>query len=666
MAKILHIEDNPENLILVRRLLEAEGHTVVEAHDGIAGIRLAETGRPDLILMDINLPGLDGNEATTMIKRTRGLASVPIVAVTSNVFPGAKERCLVAGCDGYIPKPIDVDMFVPLLEAYLRGQRDDLPLEQRAHYLDEYSRDLAQSLQEHAYARQFLQDIIMQSPVSTLITDTHGVCVMHNEVCDRVFNLPKGQSLVGRYRLFDDPQIRTAGHSDEIRSVFREAGHAQFQIKYEISGRGERIIRFSVFPVQDSSGQLRNVVVQHIDVTEEIRAVEEQERLRNQLFQAQKMESIGTLAGGVAHDYNNLLVGVLGGAELLLKNMDPQDHNYKLLCIIRDSALKMSDLTKSLLAYAQGGKFLPEHVEINEFIRETVNFSRRLMDRQIDVTLDLEEGLPPVTADRGQLHQTLINIIMNAAESIRGKGAIRVETRLAENPRDTSEEGENEGPYVMVRVSDTGCGMTPDVLERIFEPFFSTKGTGRGLGLSAIYGIAKQHRASIRAKSRPGEGTQIELRWPARRAQEAWGEELGKMNAASRVEEDAVPRGIVLVVDDEEIVREVATDILNSGGYEVMSVDDGDRAVDVIKNNPGVQVVILDIIMKRMNGKETFQAIKKIRPELRVLLSSGYDQQGPVGEIMGMGADGFIQKPYNLEELVGSVRNLMSLANGGT
>lgn len=666
MAKILHIEDNPENLILVRRLLEAEGHTVVEAHDGIAGIRLAETGRPDLILMDINLPGLDGNEATTMIKRTRGLASVPIVAVTSNVFPGAKERCLVAGCDGYIPKPIDVDMFVPLLEAYLRGQRDDLPLEQRAHYLDEYSRDLAQSLQEHAYARQFLQDIIMQSPVSTLITDTHGVCVMHNEVCDRVFNLPKGQSLVGRYRLFDDPQIRTAGHSDEIRSVFREAGHAQFQIKYEISGRGERIIRFSVFPVQDSSGQLRNVVVQHIDVTEEIRAVEEQERLRNQLFQAQKMESIGTLAGGVAHDYNNLLVGVLGGAELLLKNMDPQDHNYKLLCIIRDSALKMSDLTKSLLAYAQGGKFLPEHVEINEFIRETVNFSRRLMDRQIDVTLDLEEGLPPVTADRGQLHQTLINIIMNAAESIRGKGAIRVETRLAENPRDTSEEGENEGPYVMVRVSDTGCGMTPDVLERIFEPFFSTKGTGRGLGLSAIYGIAKQHRASIKAKSRPGEGTQIELRWPARRAQEAWGEELGKMNAASRVEEDAVPRGIVLVVDDEEIVREVATDILNSGGYEVMSVDDGDRAVDVIKNNPGVQVVILDIIMKRMNGKETFQAIKKIRPELRVLLSSGYDQQGPVGEIMGMGADGFIQKPYNLEELVGSVRNLMSLANGGT
>jgi len=346
--------------------------------------------------------------------------------------------------------------------------------------------------------------------------------------------------------------------------------------------------------------------------------------------------------------------------------MDPQDHNYKLLCIIRDSALKMSDLTKSLLAYAQGGKFLPEHVEINEFIRETVNFSRRLMDRQIDVTLDLEEGLPPVTADRGQLHQTLINIIMNAAESIRGKGAIRVETRLAENSRDTFEEGENEGPYVMVRVSDTGCGMTPDVLERIFEPFFSTKGTGRGLGLSAIYGIAKQHRASIRAKSRPGEGTQIELRWPARRAQEAWGEELGKMNAASRVEEDAVPRGIVLVVDDEEIVREVATDILNSGGYEVMSVDDGDRAVDVIKNNPGVQVVILDIIMKRMNGKETFQAIKKIRPELRVLLSSGYDQQGPVGEIMGMGADGFIQKPYNLEELVGSVRNLMSLANGGT
>ena len=665
MAKILHIEDNPENLILVRRILEAEGHVVLEAHDGITGIRLAETGRPDLILMDINLPGLDGNEATTMIKRTRGLSGVPVVAVTSNVFPGAKERCLVAGCDGYIPKPIDVDMFVPVVEAYLRGRRDDLPLEERAQYLGEYSRDLAQSLQEHAYARQFLQDIIMQSPVSTLITDTSGVCVMHNAIYSRLFNVPEGQNMVGRYRLFDDPQIRAADYSEQIRTVFTDGHQAQFQMSYEIPGRGERVIRFSVFPVLDGVSKLRNVVLQHMDVTEEIRAVEEQERLRNQLFQAQKMESIGTLAGGVAHDYNNLLVGVLGGAELLLKNMDPHDHNYKLLCIIRDSALKMSDLTKSLLAYAQGGKFLPENVDINEFIRETVVFARRLMDRQVQVNMKLGENLPPVTADRGQLHQTLINVIMNAAESIRGKGEILVETSMAPEPRAEAAGEEGQGPFVLIRVSDTGCGMTDDILERIFEPFFSTKGTGRGLGLSAIYGIAKQHRAHIKATSESGEGTCIELRWPARRIQDAWGEELGKMAAPAMPSFGSSARdGIVLVVDDEEIVREVATDILAGSGFEVMSADDGDRAIDVIKATPAVQLVILDIIMKRMNGKETFEALKKIRPDIRVLLSSGYDQQGPVGEIMGMGADGFIQKPYNMDDLVRSVTNLMGGVRG--
>jgi len=499
--------------------------------------------------------------------------------------------------------------------------------------------------------------------VSTLITDASGFCVMHNDVYVQTFNLPRGQEIDGEYRLFDDPQIQAAGHREEIRSVFTRGTHAQFEMKYFIEGRGERQIRFSAFPVYSGREHLRNVVLQHMDITDEVQAVEERERLRNQLFQAQKMESIGTLAGGVAHDYNNLLVGVLGGAELLLKTTDPKDHNHKLLCIIRDSALKMSDLNKSLLAYAQGGKYLPESIDINAFIEETVHFARRIVDKQIDITLDLEDHLPPLMADRGQLHQTLINLLMNGAESISGKGTISLRTRL--EPEAVTDETSSEGKTARVRIEvlDTGCGMTGEVMDRIFEPFFSTKGTGRGLGLSATYGITKQHRATIKAESRPGNGTRIEMVWPACETHDAWGQELlGRMDgsAGNQRQDISCAGGCILVVDDEEIVREVARDILLENGYQVISADDGDTAVEIAKTTPHVQLVILDIVMRRLSGKETFQQLKSIRPDLRILLSSGYDQKGPVGEIMSLGADGFIQKPYNMADLLQHVGRFMN------
>ncbi len=656
MAKILHIEDNPENLLLVRRLLESAGHTVVEALDGLSGIRAAGEDIPDLILMDINLPGLDGNEATTIIKSTPGLPNIPIVAITSNAFPGSRERCLVAGCDGYIPKPIDVDTFVSTLNAYLAGYRDDLPLEKKAHYLGEYSRELAVSLEEQAYARHFLEGIIMQSPVSTLITDKDGVCVLHNNVYAKVFNVEQERS-IGAYRIFDDPQLRKNGRLDIIRMVFEENHQAEFQTNYYIPGKGERIIRFSVFPVLDSSGMLKNTVVQHMDITDEIKAVKEQEILRNQLFQAQKMESIGTLAGGVAHDYNNLLVGVLGGAELLLKNMDVNDSKYKLLCIIRDSALKMSDLTKSLLAYAQGGKFLPEEIDINQFVEETLAFTSRIIDRQITVTSNLQPGLPMIVADRGQFHQTLINIIMNAAEATEGKGEIIITTKLAEFIPESFTDADPDGVYVSIIVQDTGCGMSQSVLEKVFEPFYSTKGTGRGLGMAAIYGITRQHKAMIQAKSEPNIGTKIELIWPTNMQFPV--EKTSEPHPGEGRKQPQPPTGSILIVDDEEVVREVATDILSGSGYSVLIAEDGDDAIEAVKANPDINLVILDIIMKRMNGKETYVELKKLKPEIKVLVSSGYDEDSPVRDILDMGAEGFIQKPYNLDELLSRVNSIL-------
>jgi|GEM_PF-348127 len=658
MARILHIEDDFNNLLLVRKLLESAGHTVVEASDGLSGIKAAGDSSPDLILMDINLPGLDGNEAATILKNSKHLVDIPIVAITSNAYPGARERCLVAGCDGYIAKPIDVDSFLTVLESYINGRRDHLPLDKKAHFLKEYSRDLALSLEEQAYARHFLEGIIMQSPISTLITDADGVCVLHNERYNRMFNV-KGGGIIGSYSVFDDRELERGRHLELVNRVFTENEQIEFQTEYEIAEKDSRIIRFSMFPVLDSAGRLKNAVIQHIDVTDEIRAVQEKERLQEQLFQSQKMESIGTLAGGVAHDYNNLLVGVLGSAELLLKHVDNKDNRYKLLTIIRDSAIKMAELTRSLLAYAQGGKFIPEKVDINHFLGNVLEFTGRVIDRQITVTTDLAPELPPLIADKGQLHQTLINIILNASEAISGRGTVKISTRLAVDVPNFTEFDANRA-YVRITVEDSGCGMTDEVLAKLFEPFYSTKGMGRGLGMAAIYGITRTNKAFITAKSAPGAGTTLELFWPAakyvgRQAAPEPRMQLRKHEAIPAVK-DAVT---VMVVDDEDIVREVASDILESAGFQVIAVDDGDRAIDELKRNPNVSLVVLDIIMKRMSGRETYPEIKKLHPNMKVLVSSGYDQEGPAAEILKMGADDFIQKPYNINEFTDKINRLL-------
>jgi CheY-like chemotaxis protein len=282
---------------------------------------------------------------------------------------------------------------------------------------------------------------------------------------------------------------------------------------------------------------------------------------------------------------------------------------------------------------------------------DTLPFLRRIAAPRLDVVPELAPSLPSIVADRTQFQQVLMNIVLNAVEAASGPGAVRITTAGPIEQPARGEGGEGYNHFIVIRITDNGKGMTPDVVEKIFDPFFTTKETGRGLGMSAVLGIVTSHGGTIHVESEPGKGTSVEILWPV----QTRGEHEEKME-----ETLANPGGeTVLVVDDEEIVRDVAAEILEGFGYRVVVATDGDESIDMVRKNSAIRLVLLDVLMERMDGLEAYTLLKEINPDLKVLVTSGYDADGPVKEIMQKGADGFIHKPFQIDELRGAVGRII-------
>jgi len=375
--------------------------------------------------------------------------------------------------------------------------------------------------------------------------------------------------------------------------------------------------------------------------------------LEEQLRQAQKMESLGTLTGGIAHDFNNILVGILGYASLLKTSMDKSDPRYRYVDVIERSASRASELTKQLLSFARSRKHEIVRVDLNKLVSEVVNLLSKTLNTPISIKTELEENLWHIGADEGQIHQVIMNLCVNASEAMPNGGILTIKTENLKVDREFAGgrlgmEVE-PGDYVRVTISDTGVGMDEDTVRRIFDPFFTTKGGGTGLGLSVVYGIVKDHGGYIDVRSKPGKGTTFELYFPT----------------SIRDMEKKRPRGekpTVLLVDDEEVVREVGKDILEKSGYRVILASNGIEAVRIYSKRRGrIDLVILDMVMPEMDGKSTFNELKRMDPGVKVLLSSSYSVEEQVRETLRNGALGFIRKPYSISELTGEIDKALSL-----
>ena len=394
----------------------------------------------------------------------------------------------------------------------------------------------------------------------------------------------------------------------------------------------------------------------HLDITEKKEADEEREKLQAQLTQAKKMEAIGTLAGGIAHNFNNILMVIQGRASLMMLDKDPAHPDYEHLKGIEEYVGNAVELTRALLGFARGGKYEVKVTDLNDLVKRQSNMFGRTR-KEIRVHGKYEQDLWKAQVDRGQIEQAMLNLFVNAWQAMPGGGDLFVQTEnVALFEEDIKLFNVSQGRYVKVAVTDTGVGMDAATREKIFEPFFSTKdiGRGSGLGLSSLYGIVKNHGGFIKVYSEKGEGTTFAIYLPAS------DEDASEKGAELERNEIDYGHGTVLLVDDEKMIVEVGKEMIEKLGYRTLTAVSGQEAVDLyVKRRKEIDLVILDMIMPGMGGGETYDRLREADEDVRVLLASGYSINGKAKEIMDRGCCGFIQKPFSLNDLSTKIKQAL-------
>jgi len=434
-------------------------------------------------------------------------------------------------------------------------------------------------------------------------------------------------------------------------------------------------VEIRAFPVRIKDQTLVLCIAR--DISERRQAEEEKRKLEAQLGQAQRAEALGTLAGGIAHNFNNLLMGIYGNASLMLLEIDSARPNYERLKNIEKSVQNGSRLTRQLLGYAREGRYEVRPISLNQMVKETSD-TFGTTKKEIRVHLELAEDLWGIKADQGQIEQVLLNLYVNAADAMPAGGDLFLKTmNVTHKDMKNKPYKVKSGNYVLLTVADTGVGMDKKTMERVFDPFFTTKGLakGTGLGLASVYGIVKAHGGYIDVESKKGHARPTRLSPPASPERERWraGARDGGQGttfeiylpASERKVEEAVKRAgqiveggeSILLVDDEEMVLDVGVQLLKALGYTVLEAKGGREAVEIYRENKDkIDMVLLDMIMPDMGGGKAYDRMKEINPNVKVLLSSGYSIDGQATEILERGCNGFIQKPFDMKELSKGIR----------
>jgi len=383
----------------------------------------------------------------------------------------------------------------------------------------------------------------------------------------------------------------------------------------------------------------------------------ERRDMERQLLHAQKLESLGVLAGGIAHDFNNLLCGVLGSADLASASIGSNHPASADLDMIRETAQRAAELCRQLLAYSGKGRFEVLPLDLSVLLREMGQLLDVSAAKTVTVRLDVASGLPAIEADATQLRQIILNLVINGSEAIGDEpGTITITTGSMDCDRaylSATHAGDElpEGRYVYVEVADTGAGMAEETRTRIFDPFFSTKFTGRGLGLAATLGIVRGHGGSIHVHSELDRGTTFKILFPASSLTPS-----DQLKATGQVPEWQ-GHGLALFVEDDELVQSVGRRMLERLGFEVLTASDGVEGVEVFRERAAeVRLVLLDLTMPRMSGEDAFRELRRIRSDVKVILTSGYNEQDTTRRFVGKGLAGFIQKPFELSTLSNRIR----------
>ncbi len=516
--------------------------------------------------------------------------------------------------------------------------------------LDRIEGDLQRKRQEEEL--RLFKAIIEASNEAIAISNATGRIIYTNSAHERLF----GRSLV-EARAVEPETLYAPGSVDsykrEILPALTRGTTWEGEVE-AVDGRGRQFPLWQrIDSVRDGDGRLLYSFGLMHDITDKKEAEARRLAMERHMLQTQKLESLGVLAGGIAHDFNNILMGILGYASLALDDISPMSPVRNRIQEIIKASRRAAELCRQMLAYSGRGKFVVERIDLCELIEEMVHLLRTSVSKKAILNLKLEKGLPPLEGDATQIRQILMNLIMNASEAIGDRsGVITVSTGAMTCGDDYLSKTYFEwdlkpGLYVYLEVSDTGCGMDKETVERIFEPFFTTKFIGRGLGLSAAMGIVRGHHGALKVYTELGKGTSFKILFPAVKD-----DPLAASCREAASEAEWRGQGSVLLVDDEETVRALGQTMLERIGYTVFTAGDGREALDVIEQSKErIDLVILDLTMPRMDGEEAFRELRRIAPNIPVVLSSGYTEHEISARFAGKGLAGFIQKPYTMQEL---------------
>jgi PAS domain S-box-containing protein len=513
-------------------------------------------------------------------------------------------------------------------------------LQARSERLEQAERTLAERDQE-------LRTILEHAPFQILKLERDSTIVYMNRAAE---GYEIGDVLGQKGSSFVPPE-RARDYRDALDAVFDRGETQRFEFQDLLGHEYESIL----VPVKH--GELVDHAVSFaIDVTEQRRTGRRERELERQLHEAQKLESLGLLAGGIAHDFNNLLVGVLGNAELALRRTGPESASAEPLAGILESARRAADLCQQMLAYSGRGRFVVQPVSLSCVVDEMTQLLRASISKKARLSLRLAEDLPAVEADVTQLRQVVMNLLTNASDAVSESGGeILVSTERAHLDREVTMGAVPgatlpAGDYVRLRVSDTGRGMPQEVRARMFDPFFSSKATGRGLGLSAVQGIVRGHGGTIDVDSAPGRGTRITVLLPASEAT------ARATHSSLPPAPDTARSGTILVVDDEPGVRTVAERTLEDFGFSVLSAKSGEDALSLFReHHADISAVLLDMTMPGMDGGQTLRALEEIDPDVRVALTSGYDEGSTADALGAPERVTFVPKPAPLETLLAAL-----------
>ncbi|MBN1867578.1 response regulator [Candidatus Sumerlaeota bacterium] len=647
--RILLIEDDRDDALFVRKAFEksqvpCELTHCFRAEEALERLHHDPTAF-DVVVTDYLLPGMSGLD---LISDLFGKdVDMPLVMLTGAGSEHLAVEALKAGFQDYLIKDPG--------QGYLSLLPVVLPEVVRQHR-DRIARvDAENALRDNEERLKILFEF---APDAYYLHDLQGNFVDGNKAAESLFGFGRkefsGKNVRELGILPEDQLARFSALLSE-NTLGNPTGPEEFSLKRR---DGQKVnVEVRTFPVRIKGESLVLGIAR--DISQRKIAEEETRRLERQVLQSQKLESLGVLAGGIAHDFNNLLTGMLGNANLALLALPEDSPVRDYIQEMETAGHRAAELTNQILAYSGRAQFVMREIDLTDLVRDMVPLLEASVSKSIALKYDLDSDLPAVRADAAQIQQVVMNLVTNASEAIgEASGNICVTTGVVQCDREflaetSPDEDLPEARYAFIEVADTGSGMDGETRSRIFDPFFTTKFMGRGLGLAAVQGIVRSHKGVMKVFSEPGMGSTLTVFFPCLRAP------LAAAPSPEETESHRNGKGKILIVDDEETVRNVARRILEINGYSVLTANDGREGIEVFRRHAQeIAAVLLDMTMPHLSGESTFTEMRRIRPDVRVVLSSGYSESEATERFAGKGLAGFIQKPYSakaLAEKIGAI-----------